>query len=161
MAKFNLSSPWFIYYREINALFEKDFGVRVVFNEEGPEVKLYVDDPEKAEALRELLPSEKEFGDVYLLITVVPSNEAKNNAVLFRKAFEGNEAVSFIHTTNNIFSSDLTYVVFKKEVVQYFTDDLSSINGVHSTLYQDIAKDVFDEHEGVFFCTSTLALNKK
>ena len=49
----------------------------------------------------------------------------------------------------------MTYVVFVKEVVQYFNDDLGDANGVCSTLYQDIAKRLFTSTEGVFFCTNT------
>ena len=47
----------------------------------------------------------------------------------------------------------ITYVVFVNEVVQYFNDDLGDVYGQCSTLYQEIAKDVFGETEGVFFCT--------
>ena len=34
-----------------------------------------------------------------------------------------------------------TFVLFKKEVVQYFADDISNPQGVRSTLYENIAKD--------------------
>jgi hypothetical protein len=44
--------------------------------------------------------------------------------------------------------------VFEKKVVQFFNDQLDDINGNKSTLYQDIAKDVFEKHEGVYFCTA-------
>lgn len=157
MEKLNLSSPWVIYYQQINAMFNKDPEVNVVFDEKIPEVKLFVDNQEKADALTKLLPSTKDFGNVCLVIKVFPpaNKLEESKADLFRKAFKGNEVVSFIHTVDSIFSNDITYVVFKKEVIQYFTDELSSINGMHSTLYQDIAKDIFDEHEGISFCTNT------
>lgn len=152
----NLSSPWVIYYLQINAMFDKDPEVNVDFDEKIPEVKLYVDNQEKADALTKLLPSTKDFGNICLVIKVFPANKPEESkADLFRKAFEGNEAVSFIHTVDNILSNDITYIVFKKEVIQYFTDELSSIYGMHSTLYQDIAKDIFDKHEGILFCTNT------
>ena len=154
MAKLDLSSPWVIYYQQINAMFDKDPEVNVVFDENIPEVKLYVDNQEKADALTKLLPTEKDFGSVCLLIKVIPANKLESNADLFRKAFKGNEAVSFIHTVSNVFSNDITYVVFKKEVVQYFADDIGTINGVHSTLYQDIAKEIFENQKGIYFCTS-------
>lgn len=154
MAKFDLSSPWVIYYQQINTMFDKDPEVNVVFDENIPEVKLYVDNQEKVDALTRLLPTKKDFGNVCLLIKVIPANKLKeSNADLFRKAFKGNEAVSFIHTVSNVFSNDITYVVFKKEVVQYFADDIGTINGVHSTLYQDIAKEIFENQKGIYFCT--------
>ena len=49
-------------------------------------------------------------------------------------------------------TNPLTYVVLKKEVVQFFNDNLNDIHGLETTLYQTIAKDVFDG-TGVFFCT--------
>lgn len=154
MAKLDLSSPWVIYYQQINAMFDKDPEVNVVFDENIPEVKLYVDNQEKADAITKLLPIKKDFGSVCLLIKVIPANKLKeSNADLFRKAFKGNEAVSFIHTVSSVFSNDITFVVFKKEVVQYFADDIGTINGVHSTLYQDIAKEIFENQKGIYFCT--------
>ena len=43
--------------------------------------------------------------------------------------------------------------VFAKEVVQYWNDSLSDPYGKVSTLYQDIAKDIFEDTDGVMFCT--------
>jgi hypothetical protein len=48
----------------------------------------------------------------------------------------------------------LTYVAFKKEVVQFYADNLRDPNGFKSTLYQDIAEDVFGEKNNVCYCTS-------
>ena len=47
----------------------------------------------------------------------------------------------------------LTYVVFTNKVVQFFNDNLNDIYGNVTTLYQEIASDVFDIESGVFFCT--------
>ena len=154
MARFNLSPPWIIFYKEVSALFEKDPEVNVVYHNENYEIKLYVDNQEKAEAITKLLPATKTFGNVVLKITVVPANKTGESKIdLFRKAFEGNEAVSFISSIDGILSNPINYVVFVKEVIQYYTDDLSDAYGMRSTLYQDIAKDVFGEQEGIFFCT--------
>ena len=54
MAKIGLSSPWVVYYREVNALFGQDPEIHVVFDEDKNELKLFVDNSSKAEALREL-----------------------------------------------------------------------------------------------------------
>ena len=74
---------------------------------------------------------------------------------MFEAALEGNTALSFIRTISGIMSNPITYVVFKKAVVQYYTDDLGDYFGIHSTLFQDVAKDVFGDPDGVFFCTDT------
>lgn len=49
---------------------------------------------------------------------------------------------------------DLTYVVFEAKVVQFFNDDIGDINGIKSTLYEDIAEEVFEKKEGIYFCTN-------
>ena len=39
----------------------------------------------------------------------------------------------------------VTYVVFKNCVVQFFNDNLNDCHGIVSTLYQDIASEVFGD----------------
>lgn len=162
MEKLELSSPWDIYCKEIRALFEEDPEVTVKYDDTIPEITLIVDNEEKAEALLILLPSEKEFGKTNLKITVIPSNARNHDmANLFRKAFDGNNAVSYIHTKDKGFMKDASYIVFKNKVVQYFTDDLCDINGNKSTLYQEIAKDVFGKTNGICFCTDISKKDKR
>ena len=162
MAKLCISAPWYIFHREIEELFRYDEDVHVVYDEADDHVKLYVDDGHKAAALATLLPAEKKFGGVKLRISVIPSNPGlvdgydftdKPNEETFISAFAGNGSFSFAKTISGIFTNNLTYVVFKKRVVQYFNDDLGDAFGQCSTLYQEIAKNVFGELVGVFFCT--------
>ena len=155
MAIVKLTAPWITYYRELNELFKEDPEVRVIYDDEENEVRLYVDNQEKAEALKELLPVEMDFGNVTLVITVIPSNSFRKSAkqASIIKAFENNPIVNGIKIVSGIMTNDLVYIIFRKEVVQYFNDDLGDINGLCSTLYQDIAKRVFKEIDGVCFCT--------
>ena len=135
MARVKLSAPWDEFYNEVNELFRYDDEVRVVFFEEQKTIKLYVDN-----------------------IEVIPSNKEKKTELtrnIWSVAFTGNTAVSFIYTIDGIFSNPLTYVVFLNEVVQYFNDNLGDINGNRSTLYEDIARDVFENVDATFFCTDT------
>lgn len=154
MAKFGLQSPWEIYYSELNELFKRDPDIRVIFDKEEFEIKICVDNRQKAEILEKVIPSEVDVGRK-LPIIILPSN----NAPLFEEVgsdwkilFQDNGAVSYIHEVN-LPGFRTTYVVFQNEVVQYFTDNLGDINGYTSTLYQDIAKRIIDVPEGVFFCT--------
>lgn len=159
MARVKLLAPWDEFYNEVNELFKYDEEVRVVFYEDKKTIKLFVDNPAKAEALQKLLPQKREWGNVTLLIEVIPSNKEKKTELtrsIWSVVFEGNTAVSFIYTIDGIFNNPLTYVVFVNEVVQYFNDDLGDINGNCSTLYQEIAKDVFGYVDGTFFCTDTV-----
>lgn len=156
MAKLKMLSPWMVFYREIDAMFKRDPEVQVVYDEDAQVIKLFVDNTSKADALSQILPGEKEFGNVTLQIIVIPSNNLLQSSPddLFRRAFLYNDAVWGVETTKDIPGFPcLTYVIFAKEVVQYFTDNLGDYYGITSTLYQDIAKDIFVNTEDVHFCT--------
>lgn len=169
MANLKLSSPWVIFYREVSAMFGMDKQINVVLDEYHYKLNLYVDNDVKAAAITELLPDHVDFGDVTLNIVVTPSNNADKNSRfmnivgndsehlcnLFNTAFYGNPVMSYCKSASGPFTFPAVYVVFAKEVAQYFTDDISDINGLCSTLYQDIAKDIFREEQGVFYCTDT------
>lgn len=148
----NISSPWVTFYREIEALFGSDPEIKIVFDEDKNEIKLYVDNHRKADALTQLLPSKREFGNVTLLIDVVPPNvDSYDIQSLYEAAFENNPAFAYVEHVDGLFTMD--YVVFKNKVVQYFNDDMSDVHGNCSTLYQEIAKNVLETVPGVFFCT--------
>ena len=160
MAKLNLSAPWVTYYRETEELFRNDPTIRVLFDDEEPELKLYVNDEDKYEALTFLMPEKMEFASVTMPINIIPANlpdtmpKEKTPAEHMMALFFDNEALVDIAVVRGIFANDLVYVIFKKEVVQYFNDNLGDYNGVCSTLYQDIAKNVLKPQPGIFFCTS-------
>lgn len=162
MARLGLSSPWVLYYKEVSALFENDKEVRVLFDEESCVLKIYVEKSAKAGALMQLLPDEKSFGNVTLKIEVIPANDLKfllgrqtkdADVDLICTALEGNKAVSAVKTVRLLYNNVLTYIVFENKVVQYFTDDLGDYFGLRSTLYEDLAREVFGKKDGVFFCT--------
>ena len=156
MATLKLCSPWNIYYKELTCLFEKDKEITIVYDEETPEIRLYVENPAKAYALSKLLPEEKVFGALILKITVIPSNEIFGipNDNLYRLAFKGNPVVDSVREIDTPFMGKITYVIFVKEVVQYFNDNIFDANGICSTLYQTIAKNVFAETDyKVSYCT--------
>ena len=165
MARLKLAPPWVTAVSELEQLFKYDPQVHVVYDNDEVEVKIYVDDDTKAVTLAKLLPELMEFGNVTLKIIIVPANAGvlENNKellekeipadVLFKAAFKDNGCLSFVKKITGIFSNDLVYVVFRNRVVQYFNDDLGDIYGQCSTLYQDIAKHIFGETQGVCFCT--------
>ena len=163
MAKMTLSPPWAIFYREIQALFGEDPEIHVVYDEENEVVKIYVENSEKAEILSQLLPTKKMFGRVALDIQVIPADGKKYStelpekvdATMFETAFKGNPVFSYAKTFPNLFGFVVTYVVFEPEVVQFYTDDISDINGLKSTLFEDVARDVFEGVQ-VNFCTDLI-----
>ena len=157
MAILYLSAPWHMYYKELCLLFEHDEEVRIIYDMDEQVISIYVDNAVKAEVMAAVLPTEKKFGNVTLTIVVIPANKNLRRSCGFdyENLFYGNPIVNEVYTVDGIMTNPITYVVFKKEVVQYFTDDLGDAHGMCTTLYQDIAKRVFEEHEGVFFCTDT------
>ena len=146
-------SPWVIYYRQIEAMFKKDPEVKVEYDDSNYTIKLLVNNNVKAEALRKILPAKKVFGNVEVSVIVIPANGVDSHVKYIENAFKGNEAFSHTTTAGIYTSNPITYCSFKKEVVQYAADDLGSETGLASTLYQDIAKEIFDNMDGVFFCT--------
>lgn len=160
----NLSAPWTTYYREMQALFKHDPEVHVLYNPEEPELKLLVDNANKAEVLGRVLPCTKKFGNVVLNISVVPADGKIATATDiedFHVIFEGNDAVSYMWTVPSEMGLTFNYVVFKNEVVQFFNDNLMDPHGLCSTLYQNIAKDIFEDANNVFFATDTPSENDK
>lgn len=160
MARIKLSPPWDIYATEVTQMFKYDSEVHVIYDEENYDLKLYVDNDAKACALGILLPEEKTFGNIKLSITIVPANKNcksvnfTSNEDLFNAAFNDNPALEFIQTIHGVFPTDITYVVFANQVVQYYTDNLFDYYGVTSTLFQYVARDIFNEIDGVSFCTA-------
>lgn len=149
-----LSPPWYEFYREINALFEKDKEISTTYDEDNNVIKIFVDNDEKAVALSQLLPTERVFGAITVKVDVIPANAGNSRKIdLFRTAFEGNGALSCIETVEGVFTNPISYVVFENKVVQYYNDNLGDIHGNRSTLYQEIAKDIFKDTDGIYFCT--------
>ena len=151
-----ISPPWVQYVNAMKAMFGQDPEIRIEFHDETDSkyVKLYVDNQRKADALGKLLPLEMSFGGVDLGIIVVVSNLGTSAAQLYKDAFDGNPVVEDVCTIQDVFTNPLTYVNYKKEVVQYYNDDLSDAHGNRTTLYQELAKELFIMKDGVSFCTN-------
>ena len=154
VSKVSLSSPWIGYARKLYMLFGEDPDINIVYGElEGPEVKLYVNNSEKADALTKALPAEKEFGNVTLKITVIPANTEDAPIDIFRKIFTGNPIMAEIVIDESPSQIGMSHVLFVNEVVQYFDDRLNDPMGLETTLYEDLAREVFEQPDGVFFNT--------
>lgn len=150
--RLKISPPWVTYVNKLQALFDPD--PLIAFNvnyqgENGPTVVLATNDGDKAAALVKLLPEEKTFGNVTLKVSIdcpTMSNRAfVTKKELFETAFKGNPAFAYAvcPADDGYWFFALTYVVFKNCVVQFFNDNLNDCHGVISTLYQDIAEEIF------------------
>lgn len=167
MANLKLISPWMEHYNKLCAFFAGDPSVTVIMDEDNMDVRVLVQQSNKAEALSLLLDGEKTFGDVFLTVSVIPANTGttdtnrymknlmsdENYAQLYSYALDDNSILSDIRRVRGILGFDAVYIIFKKEVIQYFTDNIGDYNGAKSTLAEYIARDIFNEHAGVFFNT--------
>lgn len=148
--RLKLSPPWYTYINKLQALFDGD--PQIAFNitdcEAGPIVTISCNNGDKVTALQQVLPSEKQFGNVVLGIEIdgVPSDIAfPTPRALFDTLFAGNPAYAYSINTaeEGQWFFNFTYVVFKNCVVQFFNDNLNDCHGLLSTLYQDIAAEIF------------------
>lgn len=154
-----LSPPWITFVNELKALFGEDPDIHIQYDEDACEVKLLVGDAAKAEALAQLIPEERIYGNVVLKVTVVPANfTSETQASVVETAFKGNPVLKEVVRLRTPFG-EYDYAVFRKEVVQFFNDDLTDLHGYESTLFADIARDVFGD-AGVFFCTDSERVGK-
>ena len=149
-----LSAPWYTYYHELEALFEKDPELSIGFDEDELVITIYVhDNDEKAYALTQLLPAIKEFGSITVRTRVIPANgKVESDYDLLLKAFKDNPV---FETGIQEEMTGMNYILFKKEVVQFYNDQFDDPHGYRSTLYKTIADDVFAGVNGVFFSTDS------
>ena len=160
MAKVTKSAPWTEYTNKLKALFAKDRDIDIKADDTPDDtgtylIKLYVHDYKKAFALDQILPGLINFGSVEVRTLVLPANEEEDLSYieLFRRAFKGNGAVEEIISDVGLLKG-WNYVVFKPEIVQFYDDNLASYYGIKTTLYEDIAREIFDQNSGnIFFCT--------
>lgn len=159
--RLKISPPWVTYVNQLQALFDGD--PQIAFNidysaEEGPSVVISCNNGDKVTALTKVLPETVKFGNIALYIDIdgIPSNRAfVSNKELFETLFDKNPAFAYVVSPveEGIDWIDMTYVVFKNCVVQFFNDNLNDCHGVISTLYEEIAREVLNIPMGVYFNT--------
>ena len=154
--------PWITFIHKIQALFDGDpqIACNIDYSGAHPAIVLACNNGDKVTALQQILPTEVMFGNIPLHITIdgIPSNRAfVSKKELFEVAFAKNPAFAYAVSPgdDNYNWFDMTYIVFKNCVVQFFNDNLNDCHGVLSTLYEDIAREVLtgDAVQGVYFNT--------
>ena len=151
MENVKLSPPWDGYVRKIMCLFAEDEEIHIESSDKV--LTIFVDNTDKYEALTHLLPEKKEFGNVTLEIKIVPANtEEKSDKDYIKALFKGNGAVSQI-AEYGVGTNPMTFVEFYKEVIQYYNDNAGDLHGNRTTVMEEIAREVFEDLGGVFFCT--------
>lgn len=139
-----LRSPWMCYVNRVKALFDPDPKVDVIFSEETMELRVRVHSADKAAAIEKLLPNGLIFGNVKLIVTVVYANDELSEAETYRRAFNGNPL--FFNVVEEYGpAKDISYALFKPEVLQINDDDISQWMGRSTSTVADIAKTVLEE----------------
>ena len=160
--RLKISPPWITFIHKIQALFDADpqIACNIVESSKEPSITLACNNGDKNAALLKLLPEKVEYGKVTLKIAIdgpISNLAFKSNKDLFETAFKGNPV--FVQCVAPVEEGywwvDFTYVIFKNTVVQFFNDNLNDAHGLISTLYQDIAEEVFSKANlyGVYYCT--------
>ena len=154
--KVKLTSPLITYYRKLKAVFSEDPEVRIIFDADNCINNIFVDNPDKADAIATILPKSVKFGTLSVRNTVIPSNKAVTpvEGDVFERAFAGNSALHLVKTIRSEFMSNpMTFVQFTYgKQVQYFNDNAGSLDGITTALYEDLARDLF-EVDGHFYST--------
>ena len=155
MENLELSAPWERFYSQIGELFKRDREIRIELDKANYTVRLYVDGERKAEALEKLLPTEKVFGNVTVKVEVVPANTKDEDIYnLYRDAFKDNPVFIEAKMAALPAGGTANYIIFRKEVVQFYNDNLKDPNGLETTLYETIADEVLERQGGEFYSTS-------
>ena len=170
MMQHTLEAPWYTFGKKLKALFAQDSDIEVsdVYKTNEASDKYVVDvsvlSHEKFVALDRVLVKEKRFGNVTLIISLfdLENDTAHPGIEIFKAVFKGNPAVAEIISKPDQTGTDWHYVCFKPEVVQFFDDDMTDVNGNFTGLMEDIAKKAFeDNYRGVNFCTAAVGASNK
>ena len=166
-SKLRLSPPWYSYQRKVFALFGSDPQVKMrdlcQVDEANYRIDMLVCNGLKAQAIRALLPRTVQISGVTVTTRVLfpmehcevrPSSQ-ECDAQLLEDAFTGNPIFDRVGAHSSPFGGpQIGYCIFKKQVIQFWDDDLSNYYGLHTTLAENIARDVL-KPTTVQFCTGT------
>lgn len=110
---------------------------------DNPVIKYYVNSKSRRAALGKYLPSSVAFGNITLINEVVEADgRISDEKSTFTDIFSNWESVSYIEKMSG-WSPVLCWIVFKPTVVQYDNDNIQSPNGISTTLYEDLAREIF------------------
>lgn len=158
MIKTKLSPPWITYYRKIQQLLSQDSDVFLMFDQEEMIIRIYVGNAAKAQALEQLMVQNAAFGNVTVSVEIIPPNErpAATGLSVYEEAFAGNPVFMGTREITLPVAGSLRYVVWTRDVAQFYNDNLADYNGNTTVLMEEIAREVLIPEPGVFHCTADL-----
>ena len=163
-----LSPPWETIHNKLIAFFDGDNTIIVdknITDDYTLGISCYSKD--KYDALSRLLRKEYNFGNVtlkinlYLLADKDSRSSNKNDKVYYaiedlETILTGNEIFNRVENIK-LMGGTISYCIFNKQVIQFYNDDLTDINGLESTLAEHIAMEIFKtEDTDVYYCTNNM-----
>ena len=144
--KIAISSPWITAVKKINALFAGDSDLDVIYDDDTKTIRIESINSYKITALQRILKPTLVFGNITLNIKCLVKDGNDTSVTSdFKTAFAGNPHIVDVIETPTPMSDAETYVIFKKEVLQFFNDDISDYYGNWNGLSEDIMRDLCNE----------------
>jgi len=155
--KLRLSPPWHTFFSMIKHAIGRDRCVNVLEMEQQSDIlfiiPIEVKNREKAHALATVLTSSVSFGNIEVCIHVLhcdavvrPNHLPQDRCCLirtFKRALGSNYYFRSIEF-KEVFDTTFVYPIFRREVLQFFNDDLSdyysNFNGAVANVFADILK---------------------
>lgn len=156
--KVNMSSPRVLFVAKLKKFFEEETDIHINYDPiaNPSTVDIRVDDPIKYDTLSKLLDDKIDFGNVSLNINVIPANFDKVDRVaLFKTLLQNMSIVEAVdEVTIEGSSNSFIYASFRNQVVKYWSDNLGNPHGNSFTLYETLANEIFQNHDGILFTTA-------
>ena len=168
-----LTPPWYLLQSELSAALNSDPCINVEnITGEGldMEIRVLACDEKKAQALATFVNHRHEFGDLIAVTVTVYSpdlvpvealipSSVEDTAKLLSRALTGNKYFVKTGLGHSPTGQSVAYAIFKPEVVQYHSDDISdwylNTNVVAATLFSDLLNlKPFDEKAHKIFATT-------
>ena len=157
-----LSAPWQTIQHEIFHLLEPDKEVTVSEVSECDNGVYSVDisskNGKKIAALEKVIKNSFNLGNVQLVINFIHEREDDDVTVQdYIDAFEGNSNFVTVEETSKGLFQNLVYVIFAKEILQFFNDQLDDVYGNKNIIVADAANDVCNKNSKsleINFCTA-------
>lgn len=141
-----LSPPWITAYKKLETLFGVDPEIDVKYDDDTKTVILESINTYKIAALEKIMIPTMAFGNITLTIKCLVKDGAEENiSALFKTAFAGNPHFSQVIDAQTPYGEQ-PYVLFKKEVLQFYNDDTSDYYGNWNGLSEDILREVVNEN---------------
>lgn len=146
-----LSPPWHIYRKKLRSLFEEDDQVNVGELVEGAAgqytAEITVSDKEKQAALQQIIIQNVEIGNIKITFTFadpldIPQANGDVSLETFIAAFKGNPILVKAMRAETPVGGTQCFAIFKKEVIQFYADNIADYYGNYNGLAVDIAKEV-------------------